>query len=57
MIIRLLPNGPFEHLFILMRLLPNRQGGLPKGRPEVEWNSPIEVVRDNLATFANLRGG
>ncbi|KAG1872060.1 Ca-transporting ATPase [Suillus tomentosus] len=56
-IIRLLPNGPFERLFILMRLLPKRQGGLPKVRPEVEWNSAIELVRDNLATFANLRGG
>ncbi|KAG1747134.1 Ca-transporting ATPase [Suillus paluster] len=56
-LIRLLPNGPFERLFILMRLLPKSQGGLPKVRPDVEWNSAIELVRDNLATFANLRGG
>ncbi|KAG1781576.1 Ca-transporting ATPase [Suillus placidus] len=57
-LIRLLPNGPFERLFILMRLLPKSQGDLPKVRPDqVEWNSAIELVRDNLATFANLRGG
>ncbi|KAG2341321.1 calcium-translocating P-type ATPase [Suillus weaverae] len=57
-LIRLLPNGPFERLFILMRLLPKTEGDLPKVRPDqVEWNSAIELVRDNLATFANLRGG
>jgi Ca2+-transporting ATPase len=56
-LIRLLPNGPFEQLFILMRILPKPQGGLPKVRPDGEWNSAIELVRDNLATFANLRGG
>ncbi|KAG2361782.1 hypothetical protein BDR07DRAFT_1485475 [Suillus spraguei] len=56
-LIRLLPNGPFESLFIRMRLLPKPQGGLPKVRSDVEWNSAIELVRDNLATFANLRGG
>jgi Ca2+-transporting ATPase len=56
-LIRLLPNGPFERLFIMMRLLPKPEGGLPKVRPDVEWNSAIELVRDNLATFANLRGG
>ncbi|OAX36045.1 calcium-translocating P-type ATPase, partial [Rhizopogon vinicolor AM-OR11-026] len=56
-LIRLMPNRPFESLFILMRLLPRREGGLPKVRSDVEWNSAIELVRDNLATFANLRGG
>jgi len=56
-LIRLMPNRPFESLFILMRLLPKREGGLPKVRSDVEWNSAIELVRDNLATFANLRGG
>ncbi|KAG1821813.1 Ca-transporting ATPase [Suillus subaureus] len=56
-LIRLLPNGPFERLFIQMRLLPKPQGDLPKTRPDGEWNSAIELVRDNLATFANLRGG
>ncbi|KAG1722207.1 cation transporting ATPase [Suillus lakei] len=56
-LIRLLPNGPFECLFIMMCLLPKPEGGLLKVRPDVEWNSEIELVCDNLATFANLRGG
>jgi Ca2+-transporting ATPase len=56
-LIRLLPNRPFERHFIFMRLLPKPRGGLPKVRSDVEWNSAIELVRDNLATFANLRGG
>jgi Ca2+-transporting ATPase len=56
-LIRLLPNRPFEHLFIMMRLLPKPKGGLLKVRPDVEWNSAIELVRDNLATFTHLRGG
>ncbi|KAI0682349.1 hypothetical protein BC835DRAFT_1424543 [Cytidiella melzeri] len=29
---------------------------LPVERPNTEWNSAIELVRDNLATFANVRG-
>ena len=40
-----------------MRLLPKPRGGLPKVRSDVEWKSAIELVRDNLATFANLWGG
>ncbi|KAG2355509.1 hypothetical protein BDR07DRAFT_1303134 [Suillus spraguei] len=55
-LIRLLPNKPFEYLFIRMRLLPKPQGGLPKVRSDVEWNSAIELVRDNLGTFPHLRG-
>jgi P-type Ca2+ transporter type 2C len=39
-LIRLLPNRPFESLFILMRLLPKPDGGLPQVRPDgVEWSS------------------
>ncbi|KAG2737482.1 calcium ATPase [Suillus brevipes Sb2] len=56
-LIHLLPNRPFERLFIMMRLLPKPEGGLLKVRPDVEWNSVIELLRDNLATFANLQGG
>ncbi|KAG6329880.1 hypothetical protein ID866_9209 [Astraeus odoratus] len=55
-LIRLLPNEPFERLFTWLRLLP-RQEELPTVKPDTEWNSAIELVRDNLATFANLRGG
>ncbi|KAG2744466.1 hypothetical protein P692DRAFT_20838185 [Suillus brevipes Sb2] len=56
-LIHLLPNRPFERLFIMMRLLPKPEGGLLKVRPDVEWNSAIKPLHDNLATFANLRGG
>ncbi|KAI6037756.1 Ca-transporting ATPase [Pisolithus marmoratus] len=56
-LIRLLPNAPFERLFIWLRLLP-RPEELPTVKPDAaEWNSAIELVRDNLATFTNLRGG
>ncbi|KIJ66705.1 hypothetical protein HYDPIDRAFT_26133 [Hydnomerulius pinastri MD-312] len=55
-LIRLLPNEPFERLFITVRLLPSREA-LPTIKPDAEWNSAIELVRDNLATFAGLRGG
>ncbi|KAI6009320.1 Ca-transporting ATPase [Pisolithus marmoratus] len=56
-LIRLLPNAPFERFFIWLRLLP-RPEELPTVKPDAaEWNSAIELVRDNLATFTNLRGG
>ncbi|KAH7884640.1 Ca-transporting ATPase [Phlebopus sp. FC_14] len=55
-LIRCLPNGPFEKLFTFVRLVP-RTDVLPTIKPDAEWNSAIELVRDNLATFANLRGG
>ncbi|KAH7919721.1 Ca-transporting ATPase [Leucogyrophana mollusca] len=55
-LIRMLPNEPFEKLFVLLRLLPNHEV-LPTIRPDAEWNEAIELVRDNLATFAGLRGG
>ncbi|KAF8440336.1 Ca-transporting ATPase [Boletus edulis BED1] len=54
--IRLLPNKPFERLFVLVRLLPSPEV-LPTIKPDAEWNEAIELVRDNLATFVNLRGG
>ncbi|KAG9315051.1 Ca-transporting ATPase [Chiua virens] len=54
-LIRFLPNKPFEHLFISLRLLPSPEV-LPTIKPDAEWNEAIELVRDNLATFANLRG-
>lgn len=54
-LIRLLPNKPFERLFIFLRLLPSPEA-LPTVKPDAEWNEAIELVRDNLATFANLRG-
>lgn len=55
-LIRLLPNKPFERLFVFLRLLPSSEV-LPTIKPDAEWNEAIELVRDNLATFVNLRGG
>lgn len=55
-LVRLLPNKPFERLFVFLRFLPSPEA-LPTIRPDAEWNEAIELVRDNLATFANLRGG
>lgn len=55
-LIRLLPNKPFERMLVFLRLLPGPEG-LPTIKPDAEWNEAIELVRDNLATFANLRGG
>jgi len=53
---RLLPNEPFEKLFNAVGLL-GRYEVLPIARPGSEWNSAITLVRDNLGTFANVRGG
>ncbi|KAK7690441.1 hypothetical protein QCA50_005539 [Cerrena zonata] len=55
-LIRLIPNGPLERLFMKVRLLPNPEV-LPTSRPDAEWNTAIEMVKDNLTTFAHVRGG
>lgn len=55
-LIRLIPNGPVERLFMKVRLLPNPEV-LPTSRPDHEWNNAIEMVKDNLTTFAHVRGG
>ncbi|KAI0359713.1 calcium-translocating P-type ATPase [Trametes cingulata] len=55
-LIRCIPNGPVERFFIKIRLLPNPEV-LPTTRPEAEWNSAIQLVRDNLNTFSHVRGG
>ncbi|KAJ7897455.1 hypothetical protein B0H13DRAFT_2337883 [Mycena leptocephala] len=57
-IIRLLPGDPFERLFKTLGLL-SRPDVLPTTTPNpdtVGWNA-ITRVRDNLNTFANVRGG
>ena len=57
MIIRLLPSEPFEKLFKSLGLL-GRDLVLPSIRPEAEgWSGASALVRDNLGTFANIRGG
>ena len=56
-LLRFIPNAPVHRFFIWTRLMRDPQE-LPVERPNAsEWNSAIELVRDNLATFANLRGG
>ncbi|KAJ8521107.1 hypothetical protein ONZ45_g2153 [Pleurotus djamor] len=55
---RLLPNEPFEKLFGALGLLgKGYKDVLPSTNPDSEWNSAITMVRDNLSTFSNLRGG
>ncbi|KAJ7773167.1 Ca-transporting ATPase, partial [Mycena metata] len=57
-VIRLLPSDPFETLFKRLGLLGNPDV-LPTNAPNpdtVGWNA-ITRVRDNLNTFANVRGG
>ncbi|KAI8980025.1 calcium-translocating P-type ATPase [Trametes punicea] len=55
-LIRCIPNGPVERFFIKIHLLPNPEV-LPTTRPEANWNSAIQLVRDNLSTFSHVRGG
>ncbi|OCH93080.1 calcium ATPase, partial [Obba rivulosa] len=55
-LIRCIPNEPVERFFIKIRLLRNPEA-LPTISPEGEWNAAIERVRDNLNTFAHVRGG
>ncbi|RDX57115.1 calcium-translocating P-type ATPase [Lentinus brumalis] len=55
-LIRMIPNGPIERFFIKVRLMPN-PNVLPTTRPETEWNTAIQLVRDNLNTFSHVRGG
>jgi Ca2+-transporting ATPase len=49
-----MPDAPFEKLFTKVRLLSNLEAFAT--RPD-EWNTAIDRVRDNLSTFASLRGG
>ena len=56
-VVRCLPNGPFEKLFSLIGLF-GKQEVLPTRRPDADtWNGAITLVRDNLSIFANIRGG
>jgi len=56
-VIRCMPNGPFETLFKFMRLM-GKPEVLPTLSPDKEgWGGAISAVRDNLGTFANIRGG
>ncbi len=61
--IRLLPTAPFERALITMHLYPD-PNKLPVVAPEAgdekgqyEYNDALTKVRDNLSTFAKIRGG
>jgi Ca2+-transporting ATPase len=56
-LIRLMPSEPFEKGFKRLGLL-GQDRVLPSIRPEAEaWSDASALVRDNLGTFANIRGG
>ncbi|KAM5537221.1 hypothetical protein V8D89_009154 [Ganoderma adspersum] len=54
-LLRCIPNAPIQRFFVKIRVMPNPDV-LPTVQPEAEWNSAIELVRDNLNTFAHVRG-
>ncbi|KAF8972113.1 hypothetical protein BDZ97DRAFT_1752724 [Flammula alnicola] len=55
---RLLPNAPFEKFFKFTRIMREPKEILPTAKPDQEgWSGAINMVRDNLSTFANIRGG
>ena len=59
-LIRLMPNGPHEKLFKRLGFLGKQDKEiLPTSSEEAQevWVGAVEAVRDNLGTFANLRGG
>jgi P-type Ca2+ transporter type 2C len=57
-LIRLIPDEPCKRVFEKLRLLPKPEV-LPTTRPDLEPGIlfAVEQVRDNLGTFAKLRGG
>ncbi|KZO91541.1 calcium-translocating P-type ATPase [Calocera viscosa TUFC12733] len=57
-VMRFVPNAPVEKVLIWCRLMKN-PNVLPVQSPESEesWNPAINKVRDNLNTFASIRGG
>lgn len=57
-LIRLIPNEPCERVFVKLRLLPKPEEE-PTFPPDVEagFAFAVDRVRDNLGTFAKLRGG
>ncbi|KAH8983384.1 calcium-translocating P-type ATPase [Lactarius hatsudake] len=57
-LIRLVPNEPFDRFFKMVGLL-HKPEVLPTTRPDAEpgFSFAMDQVRDNLGTFAKLRGG
>ena len=56
-LIRSIPNDPIRNLLIHTQLMQD-PNALPVVTPDAEtYNQAIDQVRDNLSTFANIRGG
>jgi len=56
-LIRTIPNGPIRKILIQLQLMQD-PNALPVIAPGTErYNQAIDQVRDNLSTFANIRGG
>lgn len=53
--LRCIPNEPTERFFNKIHLMRTPEV-LPTTRPDEEWNMAIDLVRDNLGTFAHVRG-
>ncbi|KAG5642715.1 hypothetical protein DXG03_002291 [Asterophora parasitica] len=58
-LIRLLPNGPFDRLFKLLRLHTTRKEVLPTTAPDSDmpWSGAMTRIHGNLQTFTKFRGG
>ncbi|KXN81316.1 Calcium-transporting ATPase 2 [Leucoagaricus sp. SymC.cos] len=57
-LVRFMPNEPFEKFFRTLGLFGREQPLLPATRPDKEtWNGAISLVADNLRVFGNIRGG
>jgi len=58
-LLRLIPDEPVQRLFVKLHLMadPNEHVlPIQNARPG-DWNPAINLIRDNLNTFANVRGG
>ncbi|KAH9905078.1 calcium-translocating P-type ATPase [Fomitopsis serialis] len=55
-LIRYIPNAPVERLLKTLHIM-STPAVLPTTRTDGDWNTAIELVRDNLNTFAHIRGG
>lgn len=60
-LVRLCPTAPVERFLIKCKVYPD-PNSLPDVMPEVEhekyeYNPALSQVKDNLSTYANIRGG
>ncbi|GJJ08344.1 hypothetical protein Clacol_002555 [Clathrus columnatus] len=57
-LLRLIPDEYLEKWLIKLHLMADTNSVLPVTSPDqTGWNPAINLVRDNLETFANIRGG